>query len=69
MAKAKTTTIKATSRMSIKVKNDFFTVEYCEERVVPDDDSVNLEEERKALWEDVTKEVEDQISEITETFG
>ena len=73
MAKAKvyesksvTTTIRATSRASVKVKDNFYTVEYCEERSVPED--CNIEEERKLLWDDCNAEVDNQIQEIMDTF-
>lgn len=63
---AKTTTIKASSRVSMKVKDNFYTVEYTEERSLEDGD--NIEEERKELWYDVNNEVDKQIEEIYETF-
>lgn len=59
---AKTTTIKATYRMSTKIKNDFFTVEYTEERAVEKDD--NIEDERAKLWETVITEIENQVDDI-----
>lgn len=62
----KTTTIKASSRVSIKIKDNFYTVEYTEERSLEDGD--NIEEERKDLWYDVNNEVDKQIEEIYETF-
>ena len=65
-SKAITTTIRATSRASIKVKDNFYTVEYCEERSVPED--CNIEEERKLLWDDCNAEVDNQIQEIMDTF-
>ena len=46
-SKAATTQIRATSRASVKVRESFYTVEYCEERTIPDIDGVNLEEEKK----------------------
>lgn len=65
-SKAITTTIRATSRASVKVKDNFYTVEYCEERSVPED--CNIEEERKLLWDDCNAEVDNQIQEIMNTF-
>ena len=65
-SKAITTTIRATSRASVKVKDNFYTVEYCEERSVPED--CNIEEERKLLWDDCNAEVDNQIQEIMDTF-
>lgn len=63
--KAITTTIRATSRASIKVKENFYTVEYCEERTIPTDlDDVDLETEKKILWDDVNRETDLQIADI-----
>lgn len=64
---AKTTTIKATSRVAMKIKDNFYTVEYTEERSLEDGD--NVETERKALWDTVNNEVDNQIEEIYETFS
>lgn len=62
--KAITTQIRATSRASVKIGNDFYTVEYSEERTVPDVEGVNLEKERKILWDCVNEEVDAQIDTI-----
>lgn len=64
MAKATTTKISATSRCSVKVKDSFFTVEYTEERSIPDVEGVDLEEERKDLWDTVNAECDNQTEEI-----
>ena len=62
------TTIKATSRVAIKIKDNFYTVEYTEERSVPDIEDVNVEAERNALWDDVNNIVDNQAEEIVKTF-
>jgi len=62
--KAITTQIRATSRASVKIGNDFYTVEYSEERTVPDVEGVNLEKERRILWDCVNDEVDAQIDTI-----
>ena len=64
--KAVTTSIRATSRASIKVRDSFYTVEWCEERSVPED--ANLEEEREALWNTCNSEVDRQCEEIVKMF-
>ena len=64
---AKTKTIKASSRASIKVGDNFYTVEWAEERTVEAKD--NIEEERTILWDDVNREVDEQIEEILEAYG
>ena len=67
MNKAVTTTIKASSRASIKVGDNYYTIEYTEERSVPED--CNLDEERTYLWETVNGEVDSQIQDIIEAYG
>ena len=67
--KARTTTIKATSRASLKIRDNFFTVEYTEERVVPDIEGVNLEAEKIALWDAVNAEVDNQAELLHQTFN
>lgn len=64
---AKTTTIKASSRASIKVGDNFYTIEWTEERTLQPKDK--LEEERARLWDDVNREVDSQIEEILEAYG
>ena len=65
-SKAVTVTIRATSRASVKVRDNFYTVEYCEERSVPED--CNIELERSMLWQTCNAEVDNQIQEIIDTF-
>lgn len=75
MIKVKATTIKATSRASIKMmvagKEQYFTVEYSEERNIeidPKTEKSQLEKEldgvRKDLWDTCNAEVDNQIQEI-----
>ena len=59
---AKTITIKASSRASVKVGDSYYTVEWTEERSV--DESDDLEEERASLWETCNGEVDNQIEDI-----
>ena len=66
-SKAITTTIQASSRASIKVGDNFYTIEWSEERSIPED--ANIEEERKLLWETANGEVDNQITEILEAYG
>ena len=69
MAKAKTTIIRATSRASVKVKDNYFTVEYAEERVVSDIEGIDIEAERQELWDTVNAECDNQILEIKKSFN
>lgn len=67
--KGRISKISATSRMSLKVKDNYFTIEYSEERSVPDIDGVDIEKEREALWDAVNNEVDSQAEVIYNTFG
>lgn len=68
-SKAKVVSIKATSRASICTKNkSYYTVEYSEERVIPDIEGVDIEMERKILWDVVNNECDAQSEEIMKTF-
>lgn len=68
VVKGKTNKITATSRMSIKVNDNFFTIEFSEERVIPDIEGVDLEQEKIALWDAVNTEVDNQAEVIYTTF-
>lgn len=67
--KATTTSIRATSRASVKIRDNYYTVEYTEERTIPQVDGVNLEEERKLLWDTVNGECDNQIEDIIKSFS
>lgn len=62
MSVGTTTSIKITSRASIKVKDSFYTIEYCEERSIPE--GADLEEERATLWGVCNTEVDNQLEDI-----
>ena len=68
----KTTSIKVTSRESIKCGDNYFTVEYTEERAVYTDDERDTEAElaqaRKELWDTCNAEVDNQIDEIIKLY-
>ena len=63
VSKAIINKISATSRASVKIKDSYYTLEYSEERLIPDIEGVNIEEERIALWNTVNNEVDNQIQE------
>lgn len=67
--KARISKIQATSRMSLKVKDNYFTVEYTEERAIPDIEGVDIEQEKQALWDAVNNEVDNQAEVIYNTFN
>ena len=54
--------IQATSRISTKIKETFYTFEYTEERLLEDGDDV--EKERADLWETCHKEVDKQVEDV-----
>lgn len=67
---AKTTTIRATNRMSLKIRDNFFTVEWCEERTIPADMSeADVAKERAKLWDICIQECENQCEDIRATYG
>ena len=67
--KAKTTKINAVSRVAIKIKDNYYTVEYSEERTIPDVDGVILKEERAALFDAVNAVVDAQAEDIVRSFN
>ena len=62
----KITTIKATSRASVKIHDSFYTIEYGEERSL--DETDDIEEERAALWQTCNGEVDQQLEDILNSF-
>lgn len=67
-SKAKINTIKATSRASIKIRDNFYTLEYSEERVIPDLPDVDIIKEKEILWDAVNAEVDAQIEDVIKSF-
>ena len=62
------TKVTATSRVAIKIKDNYYTVECSEERSIPDVEGVDIEKERQALFDDVNATVDGQIEDIYNTF-
>ena len=65
---AKPVSIACTSRCSVKVRDNYYTIEYKEERVIPQELGVDLAKEREALWDTVNKECDAQIADILKSF-
>lgn len=65
-SKAKVTKITATSRIALKDKrtDSYYTVEYSEERSIPDTKDIDMVAERELLWDEVNKVVDNQAAEI-----
>ena len=68
-SKAITTQISATSRASVKVRDNYYTVEYTEERTIPQIDDIDIAKEREILWDCVNNEVDNQIEDIIKSFA
>lgn len=67
-SKAVVTKITATSRVAIKIRDNYYTVEYSEERAIPDVEGVDVEAERVALFDAVNSIVDTQAEDIIKTF-
>ena len=71
-SKAKITKITATSRGAVKIRDNYFTVEYAEERTFPDvllpNGGIDMDKERQILWDEVNSVVDDQIRDIVNTY-
>lgn len=62
------TLIRATSRVSVKLNESFYTFEFQEERAFPidlvEEDQINFEKEKEMLWDEVHSQVDKQVSDI-----
>ena len=69
ISKAIVKTIAATSRASVKIRDSYYTVEYHEERLLPEGLSEEqVAKEREILWDVVNNECDTQLEEISKTF-
>ena len=64
---AKTTLISASSSVTIKIKDNYYKVEYKEERELCEGDNVDFE--TQSLWDDVNTTVDTQAEDILRTFN
>ena len=62
-SKAIISKISATSRASVKIDDSYYTLEYTEERVIPDLPDIDIVEERLLLWDTVNGECDRAIAE------
>ena len=67
-SKAIITKIQATSRASCKIRDNYYTIEFTEERIIPDIEGIDIEEERALLWDTVNAECDNQVADIVEQF-
>ena len=68
ISKAIPKVIKFSSRASIKVRDNFYTFEYGEERQIDNFNEVNLDKEKQLLIDDCNKVVDSQIEEVVKMF-
>lgn len=61
-SKAITSKIIATSRISKKIGETYYTLEFTEERIIPED--ADVVKEREILWDVVNGEVDKQIEDV-----
>lgn len=62
------TEISATSRVAIKIRDNFYTVEYTEKRTVLLSEQTDMKKERQLLFDDVNAVVDAQSEDILRTF-
>jgi len=62
----RTTRIQATQRMSVKIRDNYYTVEFLEEREIPNNPNIDLEQEKALLFESVQNTVYAQVQEIVD---
>lgn len=65
---AKPTIIKFSSRASVKVKDNFYTIEYGEERQITDFENTDIDKERQLLIDKCNEMVDNQVQEIVDNL-
>ncbi len=60
--------IQATSRISLKVGETFYTLEYTDERTIPQGVPVDIAQERSMLWDAVNTEVDNQAADVQKMY-
>lgn len=56
--------ISATSRCAVKLRDDYYTIEAMEERVIPENSNTDMNKEWDVLFEQLNKIVDTQIEDI-----
>ena len=64
--KAIPTVIKFNSRASVKIKEQYYTFEYGEERTIPNYNEVDLDKENQSVIDDCNNVVDSQVKEIVD---
>ena len=60
--------IRADSSLTIELNKRWFKINYGETRIINNPKEVNIEEERKKLWQTVNNETDNQIQDIIDSF-
>lgn len=60
--------IQATSRISTKIGETFYTFEYSEERLIEDGDAEIIEDIRTNLWETCHSQVDAQVQDVISAY-
>ena len=68
VSEARISRIVATSRASVKIDTSYYTLEYQEERILPENGEFDIRAERQLLWDTVNAEVDNQIESLIETI-
>ena len=55
--------------MAVKIRDNFYTIEYTEERSVPSGMEIDLEEEKMKLFDSVNSTVDKQVEDIVRSFN
>ena len=68
--KAQTSKIVATSRMSVKIRDNYYTIETQEERTIQPmvNGELDMDKEWQMLWHSVNSITDGQIRDILDTF-
>lgn len=62
------TEISATSRCSVHIKDNYYTIEVSEKRSITDANGIDMDKEYKMLFDEVNSVVDSQCEEIIKTF-
>lgn len=65
--KGRTTKILATSRCAIKIKDNYYTLELSEERLMPENEEIDLDKEYKALFDNINAEIDNQMQDVLDS--
>lgn len=70
-SKTKTSVIKYTTRTSMKIgkSNNYYTFEYGEERIIPNEPGVDIEKEKELLITECNQVVDDQLEEVSKLYN